>query len=76
MITFDFTWSMTALISLVPILVMWCWIFYTRHEDQDNIEHSHLEQCPYCTYFFYNFAHKKIMSCPRCQSLISAEQKS
>ena len=32
-----------------------------------------LEQCPYCTYLFFNITNAPLKVCPRCKSYISGE---
>lgn len=74
MIQIDFAWTITFLISLIPLLVLWLWIFYTTDCSQTENESSDLEQCPFCTYLFFKFTIKTFVICPRCKSLINADE--
>ncbi len=73
MINLDFAWTITVLTSVIPVLVMCSWLFYTSYQSKPFEESNNLEQCPFCTYLFFKFSKKPFTNCPRCQSLISAE---
>ncbi len=75
MIKLDFAWFVTILISLVPVLVLWSWIFYTIKERNVVRESSVLEQCSFCTYLVFDYSKSRFKNCPRCQSLTGGEEK-
>ncbi len=76
MINLNFAWTITVLASLIPVLVMCSWIFYTSKRAQPIESAKDLEQCPFCTYLFFKFNKNLFATCPRCQSLISGQEKS
>jgi uncharacterized paraquat-inducible protein A len=71
MIKLDFTLTIIVITSLIPVLVMWWWIFYTMKRNEGIIATSqNVEQCPFCTYLFFKSQQKQFTKCPRCQSLL------
>ena len=76
MIKINFTWAMAGLATIFPILVLWSWIFYTKIKSKNLAgDSSDLEQCPFCTYLFFDFDKRHFKNCPRCHSLIGREEK-
>lgn len=76
MIAIDFAAAVTVFASFIPMLVLWKWIFYNCFQapeppggDED------FEQCPYCTYIFFDVLGQNVKACPRCHSLIAGEDK-
>jgi len=74
MIKLDFSLTIIIITSLIPVLVICWWIFYTMKRNEALLSsHETVEQCPFCTYLFFESNHKPLSKCPRCQSLLGGE---
>ena len=75
MIHIDFSLAITIYLFLTTVLAIGHWIFYTYNDkDTQATQSKYLEQCPYCTYLFFDYTDTKLKICPRCESYIAAEE--
>lgn len=72
MIQVDLFLTIMILTSLIPGLVILNWIFYTNNDADKNTQATVVEQCPFCTYIFWNLNNDHYPECPRCHSLIGS----
>ena len=71
MITIDFAFAVAIFLFVAILLVIGWWIFYTyKDEESMRIESKNLQQCPYCTYLFFDYSADNFAICPRCESYI------
>jgi len=56
MIKIDFSSAISIYLCLSIFLVFILWIFYNYRRDGILNETKYLQQCPYCTYMFFNYA--------------------
>jgi len=56
MIKIDFSSAISVYLSFSIFLVFILWIFYNYHKSGIFNETKYLQQCPYCTYMFFNYA--------------------
>ena len=76
MIKIDFNVAIAAYLFLTIIVVMARWIFYNWYRDSNKgADTQYMEQCPYCTYVFFDFQRAELKICPRCKSLITKTGK-
>lgn len=76
MITVDFTLFVSLLLSFSLLLVFGLWIRYNFFRDQEIDDQTHfLQQCPYCTYIFFDYHNRRVKTCPKCKSLLSPAAK-
>ena len=72
MIKIEFPIAIAIFISVPLILVFLSWIFYNlKREKKRSNELEYFQQCPYCTYVFFDYSEKALKTCPHCQSLIA-----
>lgn len=76
MIKIDFSWAVTIFMMISCILVFVLWAFYTsKREEVVEGEMKQVQQCPYCTYIFFDYGSlTSITACPRCHSLIATQE--
>jgi len=75
MISLDFFVAIALYLFLILLLVFGRWIFYNYNENQSaGFESKYLQQCPYCTYLFFDYEESKLKICPRCESYIATEK--
>lgn len=73
MIKIDFALAVSFYLFLAIALVCGLWIFYNLGKEYPLSDKSdYVEQCPYCTYVFFNYRAKQISVCPRCKSYLEA----
>ena len=74
MIKIDFALAISILLSLPLVIVFIQWVFY-NYGKTDNVTYhfKYVQQCPFCTYIFYDFESKQFQMCPRCHSLITQD---
>ena len=77
MIRIDFFWAISIYVSLTILLVIGHWIIYTCGKERNILNNAKfIEQCPYCTSVFFDYADEgSIKICPRCKSYITAEHQ-
>lgn len=56
MIKIDFSSAISLYLSFSIFLVFALWIFYNYRKSDILNEAKYLQQCPYCTYMFFNYA--------------------
>lgn len=54
-------------LSIVFIL----WIFYNYRKSGMFNKTDYLQQCPYCTFIFFNYKKTDIQICPQCKSYLT-----
>ena len=75
MIKIDFVLAITAGMSVANPVVLISWIVYTLRKENDFVlKLKNLEQCPYCTYLFFDDGDTHFKMCPRCESYISTTE--
>ena len=73
MVPIDFFLAIAIYLFLAIGLVIGWWIFYTyREDDSMYIESRYLQECPYCSYLFFDYRESELKICPRCESYIEA----
>lgn len=77
MIKIDFSLAIGIFSLLMVLLVFGRWIFYNciNRGGESAVSAQNLRQCPYCTYIFFDYSRDPLAVCPRCESLIDAENK-
>ena len=77
MIRVDFLWAISVYLSLTIVLVIGHWIIYTYRKEKNILNNTKfVEQCPYCTCVFFDYADESsIKICPQCKSYITIENK-
>ncbi len=77
MIRVDFSWAISVYLSLTILLVIGHWIIYTYRKERNIFNNIRfLEQCPYCTCVFFDYADESFLkTCPQCKSYITVEKK-
>ncbi len=55
MIKIDFSSAIAIYLSFSIVLVFVLWLFYTMRRGDILNETKYLQQCPYCTYMFFNY---------------------
>ena len=72
MIKLDLTVAITVFLISDVLLVMALWLAYTCNErgSKDDRDAQFVQQCPYCSYVFFDYQKKSLQSCPQCKSLI------
>lgn len=74
MIKLDFAIAVSIFLSIPLALVFIPWMFYNCREDGEGLDQSqYVQQCPYCTYIFFDYQKVQLKTCPRCHSLITKE---
>ena len=75
MIHIDFFVAIATYLTFIILLVIGRWIFYNYSDEASmTIESKHLEQCPYCTYIFFDYTQAPLKVCPRCESYIALDE--
>jgi hypothetical protein len=75
MIKIEFVAAVSIFLSIILILVLGLWIFYTCNKDsQMAIRSEIINHCPICTCVFYDYSQKKVKICPNCKSYIDSEE--
>ena len=70
MMVIDFTSTISFLLSLYLLLVFALWIRYNFNDKKIDYETSSFQQCPYCTYIFFDSRNSRVKTCPKCKSLL------
>jgi len=55
MIKIDFSSAISIYLCFSIFLVFMLWVFYNYHKGGILNETKYLQQCPYCTYMFFNY---------------------
>ncbi len=77
MIQIDLALAIALFLFLVILLVISKIIFYNfNNERNQSLESAYLNQCPFCTYLFFDYTNENVKICPRCESYIATEEKS
>ena len=72
MIKIDFLWAVAVYIFITIALVIGHWIVYTFRKDKGIFSDAKFfQECPYCTYIFFNYEESEVKVCPRCRSYIA-----
>lgn len=72
MIKIDFFWAIAVYIFLMISLVIGHWIFYTSRKEKDVFNDTKFfQECPYCTYMFFNEEEGDRKMCPKCHSYMN-----
>jgi len=56
MIRIDFSSAISAYLCFSIFLVFILWVFYNQRKGDITNETKYLQQCPYCTYMFFNYS--------------------
>jgi len=64
MIKINFSSAISIYLCFSIILVFIAWVFYNYRKDGISSETKDLQQCPYCTYIFFNHAPRKSLEKP------------
>jgi uncharacterized paraquat-inducible protein A len=84
MIKINFSLAIAVFLSLSLFLVFILWIFYNFRRTYIGNETKYLQQCPYCTYIFFQYGPgqpgkepggDQMIACPRCQSYLKTQTK-
>ena len=59
MLKINFSSAIAAYLCLSIFLVFIMWIFYNYHRDGILNETKYLQQCPFCTYLFFDYRQGK-----------------
>ena len=71
MITVDLSLFVSLLFSLGLLLVFGLWIRYNFFNDREiDYQMQFFQQCPYCTYIFFDYRNSRMKTCPKCKSLV------
>jgi len=72
MIKIEFAFAISLLISFSLCLVFIKWLFYTYYENKNvDTQSNYFQQCPFCTYIYFDYHKDQIKMCPRCKSLVA-----
>ena len=75
MIKIDLCSAMAFYLFSFLFLVLGLWIFYNYPRKVKRAPDSKFaEQCPYCTYLFFDFHTAQVKICPRCKSYITRQE--
>ncbi|OGX33464.1 MAG: hypothetical protein A2787_08930 [Omnitrophica WOR_2 bacterium RIFCSPHIGHO2_01_FULL_48_9] len=75
MIKIDLSLAVSCYLFFTLLLVCALWIFYNWDKGSSLAQQSqYMEQCPYCTYVFFNYRQAKVALCPRCKSYLEIER--
>lgn len=74
--TLDIYTAIALYLFVTVVLVMASWIFYNWDKDKPLGEQQQfLEQCPYCTFVFFDYKNSNIKICPNCKSYVTQENQ-
>lgn len=75
--TIDLTSAIALYLIIAVVLVMAGWIFYNWGTTEKPLaeQQQFLEQCPYCTFVFFDYNSASIKICPGCKSYITNEDQ-
>ncbi len=75
MIKIDIFFALSAFLFLFILLVFIYWVSYNYNENKNlTKKQKEIIQCPYCTFILISFTEEKFIICPKCKSIIKAEE--
>lgn len=72
MIKISFSSAVSIYLCFSILLVFVLWIFYNLNRNDIHSETKHLQQCPYCTYIFFDYKSNAVSS--KMKETIEGEQ--
>ena len=76
MIAIDFSLAISLILSFALLLVFGLWIRYNfTNSKRIDYQTNFFQQCPYCTYIFFDYRDHGVKICPKCKSLLGNERK-
>ena len=75
MIHIDLDIGIALYLFLTVSLVLMMWMSYNYSKDKPlTNQQKDLEQCPFCTFVFFDYKKLNVKICPNCKSYITGDK--